>query len=362
MDRSVLRILDASFNRAREGLRVIEDHARMLFDDASLALRAKQLRHQLADVARSFDADALLAARDTPGDVGTRITTGGEQLRPDAESVARAAAKRAAEAMRAIEEYGKLLDADVAARIRQLRYELYAVEQALFIAAPRSAAARNARLHVLLTASLCRGDWLGVAEAVLRGGADVIQLREKNLTDRALLDRASRLRQLTRDHDALLIINDRPDIAVLADADGVHVGEEDLTVADARRIVGPMRLVGASTHNLAEVREAMKDGPDYLGVGPMFASSTKPDVTVNSPELLRTVHDALAADDAITPLVAIGGITADNVARIASIASSRKQPSDGTGSQISIAVAVCNAVIAADQPEEAARKIRAALK
>lgn len=334
----------------------------MLLDDASLALRVKQLRHRLAAAARPFNADAMLAARDTPGDVGTQITTRGERLRPNADSVARAAAKRAAEALRTIEEFGKTIDADAAALIKQLRYELYAVEQTVFIAAPRSAAVRNARLHVLVTASLCRGDWLSVAGAALRGGADVIQLREKDLPDRTLLDRAYRLRQLTRDHNALLIINDRPDIAMIADADGVHVGTNDLTVADARRIVGPMRLVGASTHHIAEVREAMRDGPDYLGVGPMFASPTKPDVPVNGPDLLRSIHDALTADDAATPLVAIGGITSDNVAQIAMIASARSSRPEATGSRTHIAVAVCQAVIAAVQPEEAARKIRQGLE
>ena len=136
----------------------------------------------------------------------------------------------------------------------------------------------------------------------------------------------------------LLIINDRPDVAALCGADGVHVGQDDLPVADARRIVGAGRLVGVSTHTLAQARPAAADGADYIGVGPMFATATKDAGPVAGPQLLRQV-----AAEVPLPHVAIGGITADNVAQLVAAGARR--------------VAVCSAVIAAADPQAAARAI-----
>src|SRR5207249_3555462 len=100
------------------------------------------------------------------------------------------------------------------------------------------------------------------------GGTTMFQLREKNLTDQALLERARSVRRWTRQAGALFLVNDRPDIARLAEADGVHLGQDDLSVKDARRIVGPDLLIGVSTHDLDQVRRAILDGASYLGIGP----------------------------------------------------------------------------------------------
>lgn len=311
MDSHLARILDANANRAREAMRVLEEHCRMVLDDAPLTQRVKDLRHELAVALNLFDAGLLLAARDTEHDVGTTITTEGESLRPDAQSVAVAAAKRAAEALRCLEEYGKIANAKAAAAIEQLRYRTYTLEQDILIGGPRSARLRAARLHVLVTASLCKRLWLDICTAALAGGADVIQLREKDLPDAELLARAKTLREITTRANALLIINDRPDIARLADADGVHLGQTDLPVAAAREIVGANRLIGVSTHSLAEARAAITAQPDYLGVGPMFPSPTKPHVAVQGPKLLTEIAVLTPL-----PLAAIGGITPANAREI----------------------------------------------
>src|SRR5262249_27095687 len=116
-------------------------------------------------------------------------------------------------------------------------------------------------------------DWT-IREAAA-GGASIFQLREKNLSDRDLLERARNVRRWTREVGALFIMNDRPDIARLAEADGVHVGQDDLPVKEVRRVVGPHVLVGVSTHNLGQLRQAVLDGASYVGVGPTFPSGTK---------------------------------------------------------------------------------------
>ncbi len=347
MDPAALRIVDANLNRSREGLRVLEEYARFVLDDAGLSLRAKQARHALAEIAEAFGPDAMLSSRDIRGDVGATHTTPSEAMRECAADVARAAAKRTAEALRCIEEYGKLLGG-VAARVERLRYEVYALEQDVIIGGARRARLRRARLHVILTEALCREPWEDICESALQGGADAIQMREKGLSDRELLDRARRLRELTRRHGALLIINDRPDIAALADADGVHLGSEDLAPDQARRIVGQHRLIGGTAHCIEEAVAAIDRGADYLGVGPMFASPTKPSVPVRGPSLLVEIAAALPEDiRRERPLVAIGGITAENVSSLR-----------GSAPMVPVQVAVCQSVIAAADVEAAAREVR----
>lgn len=343
MDSHIARILDANANRAREAMRVLEEHCRMVLDDGPLTQRVKDLRHELAAALNHFGADSLLAARDTQHDVGTTITTEGESHRPDTQSVAVAAAKRAAESLRCLEEYGKIANTQAATAIEQLRYRTYTLEQDILIGGPRRARLRTARLHILVTASLCKRPWLDVCTAALAGGADVIQLREKDLPDAELLARAKSLREITARANALLIINDRPDIARLVDADGVHLGQTDLPVAAAREIVGPNRLIGVSTHSLAEARAALSTNPDYLGVGPMFASPTKPHVAVQGAKLLAEIA-------ALTPLplAAIGGITPANAREILTAAPRA-------------ALAVSHAILSADDPGEVSRQLRSAM-
>ncbi len=343
MDSHVARILDANANRAREAMRVLEEHCRMVLDDGPLTQRVKDLRHELATALNHFDADSLLAARDTEHDVGTTITTVAESHRADTQSVAVAAAKRAGESLRCLEEYGKIANAQAATAIEQLRYRTYTLEQDILIGGPRRARLRTARLHVLVTASLCKRSWLDVCTAALAGGADIIQLREKELPDTELHVRAKTLREITARANALLIINDRPDIARLADADGVHLGQTDLPVAAAREIVGANRLIGVSTHSVAEARAALSTNPDYLGVGPMFASPTKPHVAVQGPKLLSEI-----AAITLLPLAAIGGINASN-ARDITTASPRT------------ALAVSHAILSADDPNAVSRQLRSAI-
>jgi len=339
-DASVFRILDANLNRAREALRTIEDFARFIRNDAIAAAQCKQARHRLTRFATMFERE-LLQQRDTVGDVGTTITTAEEAERLSTEAVAKAALGRLTEALRCIEEYGKIVSPTDAADVEQIRYGCYTLGQRLFERQELLQRIRTARLHVLLTASLCRHDWQQTAIATLRGGADVIQLREKEISDAELLERAQWLRELTRKHDALLIINDRADIAKLADADGVHLGQDDFPPTTARQIIGALKLIGVSTHSVTEATNLRAQAADYLGVGTMFASATKPDVGVGGPTLLADVAEAVAD----MPLVGIGGISGQNTERVASVAPART------------AVAVSQAILGAEDVESATRAI-----
>lgn len=153
-----------------------------------------------------------------------------------------------------------------------------------------------------------------VAQAMIAGGIKIIQYREKrpDKSHRQMLAECRRIRELTRDAGVLFIVNDYVDIALLTEADGVHVGQDDLPVADVRRLIGAHKLVGSSTHSLVQAREAWMHGADYIGVGPVFSTRTKADVT--APVGLDYLAQAVAEID--LPMAAIGGIKQHNIADV----------------------------------------------
>lgn len=155
-------------------------------------------------------------------------------------------------------------------------------------------------------------DHVAVAEAALAGGADMIQLRDKTGSLRDLLPKAQAIQALCRSRGALFIVNDRVDLALSVDADGAHVGQEDLPAESARRLLGPRRVLGVSTHSLAQAEAAQQAGADYIGFGPMFATGTKD--TGYAPrglDALREIRGAVSL-----PILAIGGISLENVSLV----------------------------------------------
>jgi len=178
---------------------------------------------------------------------------------------------------------------------------------------------------------------LEVARAALAGGATMIQLREKNLSGRALLALAETLRELTRAHGATFIVNDRVDIALASGADGVHVGHEDIPVAAARRILGADAIIGASVDNVPDAQAAEAAGASYLGVGPVYPTGSKADA--GAAIGVGRVGEVAAAVS--IPVLAIGGLTCDNVH------AAIEAGADGA--------AVISAVAEADDMEDAAR-------
>ena len=180
----------------------------------------------------------------------------------------------------------------------------------------------------------------GVLRAALAGGVDLFQLRDKTLGDDELLRVAATARELCARAGALFIVNDRPDLAAAADADGVHVGQDDAPVAEARAAVGPERLVGLSTHTPAQVDAAA--GVDLIGVGPVHATPTKEGRPAVGLDLVR--H---AAARATVPWFAIGGLHAGNLAPVLAAGARR--------------VSVVRAIAEADDPERAARTLKAML-
>ena len=314
------RIIDANANRAREALRVMEDLARFVLADGELTGRIKEIRHDLAGalVSLGYDHTRLAASRDVEGDVGTSISTERETRRDGLADVAAAAACRLTESLRSLEECAKVVAGGSGAEvIEELRYRAYDVDRALTALLP-TRAHRQWRLCVLISESLCTHcPWQEVALTSLAAGADCIQLREKSLPDAELLRRARVLAGLTRDAGAELVINDRADIALAAGADAVHLGQNDLPIEEVRRLVARRLRIGVSTSTLDQAHDALGRGADYLGLGPMFSSSTKPGSGVAGPGFLQ---DVLAAPElSARPHLAIGGIGVGNIAELAAL-------------------------------------------
>jgi len=335
-DASALRILDAALNRGTEGLRVVEDYLRLVLSDAHLARQAKQLRHDLAAAAAMLPAVDRQAMRDTPGDVGTQIATAAEGHRTDAAHVAAASLRRTAEALRSLEEYGKLTDTTLASECQSLRYRLYTLEKATWLASDSARRLADVRLHVLVDGRSSPQQFDTLVRQLIDAGVGAIQLRDKQLDDRALHARAEQLRQLTSTCSTLALVNDRADIAAAVGADGVHLGQDDLPVAAARKVVGPRALVGVSTHHIRQARQAVLDGANYLGAGPTFPSTTKTFDHFPGLDYLRQV-----AAEISLPTFAIGGITADNLPEVLAT---------GIG-RVAVAGAITAAANAADEVE-----------
>jgi len=341
--REVYRILDANFNRATEALRVAEDCGRFALNDPAITAMAKNLRSDLRRVYDALPEGELITRRDTPGDIGTEMTTPSEAKREGLADVAAAACKRLAESLRTIEEYVKFVAPGQSTQIERMRYDAYTLEQRLIQRLLVGKTFEQVKLYVLVSSHLCLGSLREAARAAIGGGADAIQLRETKVTDDVMLALAAELREVTDETGKLLIVNNRPDIASLISADGVHLGQHDMPVTEARKLLRPGAIVGKSIHNIAQARAAVNEGADYISVGPIFQTETKDAGPPVGLELLEEVSKEISL-----PLVPIGGINADNVAQLVGAGAKR--------------VAVCSAVCRAKDPKAAAAALKAGLQ
>lgn len=354
MRSEILRMMDANANRAREGLRTLEDLARFALNDPALSGALKGVRHALGACVESLTGDDArrLACRDTPGDVGTLKRGEGdgparrEGERQDLLRVSVSAGSRAQEAMRVLEEVIKIDGGQRWREIEGLRYSTYELARRVSLALV-GGRARQWSLCVLISEALCEhGTWEEVAREALLGGAECLQLREKTLEGRELAARARALVAIARGHGASVIVNDRVDVALASDADGVHLGQGDLSVRDARAIAGSSLLIGVSCSTIEQAREAAGEGADYLGLGPMFASRTKARAWLAGPDLVREV----CGDPRTGRLahLAISGICEGNVGELREVGCR--------------GVAVSSAVCGAADPRSACEAIIARLR
>ncbi|MBW4551085.1 MAG: thiamine phosphate synthase [Aphanocapsa sp. GSE-SYN-MK-11-07L] len=328
------RILDANLDRAREGLRVIEEWCRFGLERADLTATCKHLRQQLGQ----WHRQELRLARNTPTDPGTALTHPQEQQRSQIQTVLQVNLGRVQESLRVLEEYGKLYDLQLAAECKQMRYQVYSLESQL-LSHDRLAKLRRSPLYLVTSPS---DRLLEIVEAALKGGLTLVQYRSKTADDTTRLQEAEKLAQLCHQHNALFILNDRVDLAVAVNADGVHLGQQDIPIALARQMLGPQQLIGRSTTNPTEMERAIAEGADYIGVGPVYETPTKAGKAAAG---LEYIH--YAVEHAPVPWYAIGGIDASNLSQVVAAGATH--------------VAVVRAIMQASDPTQATQALLAHL-
>ena len=305
---AVRRILDANLDRAREGVRIIEEWCRFGLNNAELTQDCKQLRQELA----LWHTDDLREARDVINDPGVGLSHPQEEQRSTVAQVLRVNLCRTQEALRVLEEYGKLRSAELGAACKQMRYRVYGLESRLSAYPSRKLERLQKLERSLLYLVTSPVDLLlETVEAALKGGLTLVQYRDKTTDDQVRLTRAEKLNQLCQQYDALFIINDRPDLALAVGADGVHLGQEDLPIAVARRILGDQAIIGRSTHCADDLHRAIAEGADYVGVGPVYATPTKAGRSAAGLDYVR-----YAAEHSSLPWFAIGGINTENLPEV----------------------------------------------
>lgn len=307
--RAVLRILDANANRCSEGLRVVEEIARFAAGSETLQKKFKEIRHSVRACMDLFTGEPT-KYRDSADDVGSKLSTDTESYRGSLEGVARANFARAEEALRVMEEFGKLLRPDAAKRIKALRFELYSLESRFFEAGDEQIPLPPTPfLYAILDRSLISRPHVRTAAGYLaEGGAEMIQYRAKGIGPDERRQDLLEILAAAQHSGIPVIVNDDPVLAAETGADGVHLGAEDPPPDEARALLGPGRIIGLTVHSIDEALSAPLTLIDYIAYGAVFESPTKPEV--------RPVHVegfARLRGKVQIPVVAIGGITHENV-------------------------------------------------
>ena len=343
----MLRLIDANIDRLGEGLRVLEDVARFLLNDAALCRRLKTLRHKLVRDVQPLEQE-LLSARRVAEDVGAPAKLPAGTEHQDLVALVTANSRRVQESIRVLEEFARLSSAPIGAKpakLQRFRFEVYELEQELVSKLLRhDKLSRLSGLYLVLDTQALKGrDAVEVAARAIRGGAKVIQLRDKQLMRGEVLEIARRLKEICAEKGVLFIVNDYLDIALAAGADGLHLGQEDLPLAEARRLLPIDSLIGCSATSLSQAVRAQAGGADYVAVGSIYPTLSKEKFKLVGLETLRRVRSRVSL-----PLIAIGGIDHTNVKEV--------MKAGATG------VAVISAVMGADDVEEATRRLAARLK
>lgn len=338
----MLRLMDANFDRLGEGLRVLEDVARFLLDDAELCKQLKTLRHELMEVNFALEQQ-FLTSRKVGEDVGAFTNLPGERKYKDLASMVIANARRTQESLRVLEEFAKLSDTPLALKPRkfeQARFTIYELEQRLVSRLLRKdKLSRLTGLYLILDTQALQGrSEAEVATQAIQGGAKIIQLRDKQRHKADLLEIAQKLKEVCVHKGVLFIINDYLDLALASDADGLHLGQKDLPIPEARRLLPMDKLIGCSTTTVSEAVRSQSEGADYIAVGSIYPTTSKADFKLAGLDTLRRVRKRVSL-----PLIAIGGINETNVEEV------MKAGADG--------VAVISAVLGAADIEEATQKL-----
>jgi len=338
---TVPRLYDALFNRLREATRVLEDHYRFIEERPQLTAEIKQLRHHILKLERNFFSKNKRERRVT-SDVGRHNKAPLSSARHHCEDVVNASWSRLQESLRSLEEQSKLYSPQLSVKAEELRYQSYHFQEMA-----KSYKAWQWPLYALITQSLNSHPLETLIKNLIDGGVEAIQVREKSMNDRKLLAHCRKVKKLVMAQSqkpVSLILNDRADLAALAEFDGVHVGQGDITPKEIKKLFGSKLFVGLSTHSPKQASAALKQGADYIGIGPAFPTQTKPHLTFIGTDFVKKMTKVSNS----IPHVVIGGIDTHNCKQVF------KAGAKG--------VALCTGLIQAPHPAHVAKKIIAIQK
>jgi len=308
-DLRIFQIIDANLDRAREGLRVLEDWSRFGLGENNYVTRIKNFRQILG----KNHLEIYKQTRNYIEDKCKGITHSEQLNRKNPEQIISSNAGRVQEALRVIEEFSRPHNNDLSKIASEIRYEIYTLEIDLLNLSQFKKSEEILKENDLYVISDQKDNLLQIIEELLIAGVKIIQHRFKNGTDKNNLQEAIQIKNLCKKYNSLLIINDRVDIALASNADGIHLGQDDLDLKTARKLLGYSKIIGISANNEFDISNALKEGCDYIGIGPVFETTTKKNKKPLGIEKIKKL-----TKDLKIPWFAIGGITANNISYLKS--------------------------------------------
>tara|TARA_Y100001933_G_scaffold142923_1_gene141792 strand:- start:121 stop:1176 length:1056 start_codon:yes stop_codon:yes gene_type:complete len=303
-DKRIAQIIDANLDRAREGLRVLEDWARFALGRKDLVKSCKNFRQILG----KHHLKIYKNSRNFINDTSAGLSHPEQAKRNNASSIISSNAARVQEALRVIEEFSRDHNQDLCKISSDMRYEIYKLEIVLLEAHSNYSLLKILSENDLYFITLETENLFEKIKQILEGGVKIIQLRCKQGKDSDNLKFAIKVRELCNNFGALFLINDRVDIALACNADGVHLGQDDMDIKSVRNILGFSKIIGISASNDLDIKKAIQDGCDYLGIGPVFKTTTKKGKVPLGIDTLK-----LLTKDISIPWFAIGGIKQENI-------------------------------------------------
>ena len=308
-DSRMYQIIDANLDRAREGLRVLEDWARFGLGENDSVKRIKNFRQILG----KNHLEIYKQSRNFIEDECKGLTHKEQSKRNAPDQIISSNAGRVQEALRVIEEFARLHNHELSKIASEIRYEIYTLEIDLLNLSKYKDSGEILKENNLYVITDQKENLLEIIENILIAGVRIIQHRFKAGTDKDNLQEAIQIKNLCTRYNSLFIINDRVDIALASNADGVHLGQDDLELKTARKLLGYSKIIGTSANNSIDITNAVKGGSDYIGIGPIFETSTKKNKKPLGIEKIKTL-----TKDLNIPWFAIGGVTTKNISNLKS--------------------------------------------
>ncbi|MBO6974292.1 MAG: thiamine phosphate synthase [Prochlorococcus marinus CUG1435] len=303
-DLRIYQIIDANLDRAREGLRVLEDWARFGLGKEKYVKRIKNFRQILG----KNHLEIYKQSRNHTEDKCKGLTHQEQINRNTFEKIISSNSGRVQEALRVIEEFSRLHNHELSKIASEIRYEIYNIEIDLLNLSTCKNSEEILKENDLYVITDQKDNLLEIIEKILIAGVKIIQHRFKTGTDKDNLEEAIKIKNLCKRYNSLFIINDRLDIALASNADGIHLGQDDLDLKSARKLLGYSKIIGISANNEIDISNALKDGCNYIGVGPVFETATKKNKKPIGIEKIK-----ILTKDLNIPWFAIGGIKSNNI-------------------------------------------------